>query len=43
MAAKLLKFLKRVLTIFSKCAMKSLNNQAGFDSAIPASRCLGRE
>jgi hypothetical protein len=33
--AKLLKFLERVLVIFSKCALNSLNNQADFDSAIP--------
>jgi hypothetical protein len=30
----LLKLLDRESTIFSKCALKSLNNQADFDSAI---------
>ena len=34
-AAKLLKLLERVLAVFSKCALKSLDNQADFDSAIP--------
>jgi hypothetical protein len=34
-AAKLLKFLERVLAVFSKCALKLLGNQADFDSAIP--------
>jgi hypothetical protein len=33
-AANLLRLLKRVLTIFSKNVLKSLNNQADFDSAI---------
>ena len=33
-AAKLLKLLERVLAVFSKCALKLLNNQADFDSAI---------
>jgi hypothetical protein len=33
-AAKLLELLEPVLTIFFKCALKSLNNQADFDSAI---------
>src|SRR5262249_36608678 len=33
-AAKLLKLLERVLAIFSKCALKLLDNQADFDSAI---------
>jgi len=33
-AANLLRLLKRVLTISSKCALKLLNNQADFDSAI---------
>jgi hypothetical protein len=33
--AKLLKLLEGVLGLFSKCALKSLNNQADFDSAIP--------
>jgi hypothetical protein len=33
-AANLLKLLERVSTIFSKCALKSLDNQADFDSAI---------
>src|SRR6185436_10590652 len=33
-AAKLLELLEPVLTIFSKFALKSLNNQADFDSAI---------
>jgi hypothetical protein len=33
-AAKLLELLEPVLTIFSKCALKSLNNHADFDSAI---------
>jgi hypothetical protein len=31
--AKLLKLLKRVFTVFSKCVLKSLDNQADFDSA----------
>jgi hypothetical protein len=34
-AAKLLKLLERVSADFSKCALKSLDNQADFDSAIP--------
>ena len=34
MAAKLLKLLEGVLSIFSKLPLKSLNNQADFDSAI---------
>ncbi len=34
-AAKLLKLLERVLAVFSKCALKLLDNQVGFDSAIP--------
>jgi hypothetical protein len=34
-AAKLLKFLERVLAVFSKCALKLLDNQVDFDSAIP--------
>jgi hypothetical protein len=34
-AAKLLKLLERVLAVFSKCALKLLDNQADFDSAIP--------
>jgi hypothetical protein len=29
-----LKLLERVLTDFSKCGLKSLDNQADFDSAI---------
>src|SRR5437868_4129809 len=33
-AAKLLKLLEGVLSIFSKFPLKSLNNQADFDSAI---------
>jgi hypothetical protein len=33
-AAKLLKLLERVLTAFSKGALKLLDNQADFDSAI---------
>jgi hypothetical protein len=33
--AKLLKLLERVLADFSKCALKLLDNQADFDSAIP--------
>jgi hypothetical protein len=33
-AANLLELLERILTIFSKCALKSLYNQTGFDSAI---------
>jgi hypothetical protein len=33
-AAKLLSSLKAILAIFSKRALKSLNNQADFDSAI---------
>jgi hypothetical protein len=33
-AAKLLKLLERLSAIFSECALKSLNNQADFDSAI---------
>jgi len=32
--AKLLKLLEGVSGLFSKCALKSLNNQADFDSAI---------
>jgi hypothetical protein len=32
---KPLKLLERVLADFSKCALKSLDNQADFDSAIP--------
>ena len=39
-AAKLLELLEPVLTIFSKCALKSLNNQADFDSAIRRVRSL---
>jgi 4-aminobutyrate aminotransferase-like enzyme len=31
---KLLKWLEGVFSLFSKCALKSLNNQADFDSAI---------
>jgi hypothetical protein len=31
---KLLNLLEAILAIFSKCALKSLHNQAGFDSAI---------
>jgi hypothetical protein len=34
MATKPLKLLERVLTDFSKCGLKSLDNQADFDSAI---------
>jgi hypothetical protein len=34
-AAKPLELLERVLADFSKCALKSLDNQAYFDSAIP--------
>jgi hypothetical protein len=34
-AAKLLRSLERLLADFSKCALKSLDNQADFDSAIP--------
>jgi hypothetical protein len=33
-AAKLLKSPEGILSLFSKCALKSLNNQADFDSAI---------
>jgi hypothetical protein len=33
-AANLLRLLERVLTIFSKCALKYMNNQTDFDSAI---------
>jgi hypothetical protein len=33
-AAKLLKSLEGILSPFSKCALKSLNNQTDFDSAI---------
>jgi len=33
-AANLLELLERILTISSKCALKSLYNQTGFDSAI---------
>jgi len=33
--AKLLKLLEGVLTVFSKRALKLLDNQADFDSAIP--------
>ncbi|MFQ3458549.1 hypothetical protein PMN64_35255 [Bradyrhizobium sp. UFLA01-814] len=32
--AKLLNLLERVRDTFSKCALKSLNNQTDFDSAI---------
>jgi hypothetical protein len=32
--AKLLKLLEGVSSLSSKCALKSLNNQADFDSAI---------
>ncbi len=32
--AKLLKSLEGIFSLFSKCALKSLNNQADFDSAI---------
>ena len=32
--AKLLKSLEGILSLFSKCALKSLNNQTDFDSAI---------
>jgi type IV secretory pathway VirB4 component len=35
-AAKLLELLEPVLTIFSKCALKSLNNQAEWIAAILA-------
>src|SRR5262249_50276715 len=34
-AAKLLKLLKRVPAVFSKCGLKLFDNQADFDSAIP--------
>ena len=34
MATKPLKLLERVLTYLSKCGLKSLDNQADFDSAI---------
>jgi hypothetical protein len=34
-AAKLLKSRERILPAFSKCALKLLDNQADFDSAIP--------
>ena len=34
MASKLLELLESVLAVFSKCTLKSLNNQADFDSAI---------
>jgi len=34
MTAKLLILLKRLLNVSSKCALKSLNNPADFDSAI---------
>jgi len=33
-AAKLLKSLEGILSLFSKCALKSLNNQTDFDSAV---------
>ena len=33
-AAKLLKLLELIFDAFSKCALKSLNNQADFDSVI---------
>jgi hypothetical protein len=33
-AANLLRLLEHVLAVFSKCALKSLNNQTDFDSAI---------
>jgi len=36
-AAKLLKLLEGILAIFSKCALKSLDIQADFDSAIQMS------
>jgi hypothetical protein len=35
-AAKLLKSLEGILSLLSKCALKSLNNQTDFDSAILA-------
>jgi hypothetical protein len=47
MAAKLLELLESVLAVFSKCALKSLNNQADFDSAVqlpslrPSARTTG--
>jgi hypothetical protein len=34
-ATKLLRLLERILIAFSKYALKSLDNQADFDSAIP--------
>jgi hypothetical protein len=33
-AAKLLNLLERVLAVFSKCALKSLDNQTDFDSGM---------
>jgi hypothetical protein len=36
-AAKLLKLLERALPFFAKCALKLLDNQADFDSAMPKS------
>jgi hypothetical protein len=33
-AANLLELLERLFSLFSKCALKSLNNQTDFDSAI---------
>jgi hypothetical protein len=33
-AANLLELLERLFGIFSKCALKTLNNQTDFDSAI---------
>jgi hypothetical protein len=33
-AANLLELLERLFSLFSKCALKLLNNQADFDSAI---------
>jgi hypothetical protein len=33
-AANLLELLERLFSLFSKCALKSLNDQADFDSAI---------
>jgi hypothetical protein len=38
--AKLLKLLERFLADFSKCALKSLDNQADIDSAVPGFESL---
>jgi hypothetical protein len=45
MAANLLELLERLFGLFPKCALKSLNNQADFDSALLMSSkfLLGRD